>query len=203
MKSSQWTHRQRWRLALQFLLTMSVAVICAAVARAEQTFTVDSRSSAITFALTDTLHAVNGKFGFASGTVSFDPQTGSMSGLLTVNATSGHSDSPTRDRRMIKEELEAAAFPTITFAPQKFTGSFQPQGKSTLQVTGEFSLLGKIHTITVPMQVSASGGKATAMGTFPIPYIAWGMKDPSVLFLRVGKVVTIGLTINGTLTQGE
>ena len=201
MKAGDTTPRLRSRIVLQFLLAIWVMIGLASVARADETFALDSKTSMITFALTDTLHAVKGEFGFASGTVRLDPQTGAISGLLTVNATSGHSDSPTRDRLMIRDELKAAVFPTITFAPQTFTGSLQSEGRSTLQVTGELTLLGKSHSITVPMQVDAGGGKATATGTFPVPYVAWGMKDPSLLFLRVGKVVTIGLTMNGTLTQ--
>lgn len=194
--------RQHGQTIGKAVLTLSLVLNCAAGARAAQSLKVDSGSSEITFALTDTLHAVKGNFGIASGEVSFDPQTGAMSGLLTVNATSGHSDSPARDHRMIDDELKAAVFPAITFTPQQFTGSFHAQGQSTLQVTGAFTLLGKTHTITVPMNVTADNGKLTATGTFPIPYVAWGLKDPSVLFLRVGKVVTIDLKIDGTLTEG-
>ncbi len=168
-----------------------------------ETLHVNSDSSTITFALTDTVHAVNGTFRLNAGDLQFDPAHGTMSGTLTVAAASGHSDSPARDRRMIQDELKAHLFPAITFAPEHFTGVFQPQGTSVLQVSGQFTLLGKSHPITVPMNVVATGDTVTATGTFPVPYVAWGLKDPSLLFLRVGKIVTITCKLSGTLTHKE
>lgn len=189
----------RSRLLHLCFFLLALVLPCTAAARSEETLRINSQASSVTFALTDTLHAVNGTFQIASGEVGFDPGTGQMSGLITVNVISGHSDSPTRDHRMIQDELKAKLFPAVTFAPQHFTGALATVGQSTLQVTGQFTLLGKPHTLTIPMTVQIENGQATATGSFPIPYIDWGIKDPSVLFLRVGKVVTIGLKIVGTL----
>ena len=183
------------------VLLLGLAGIVGRSAGAEERLQVDGEKSAITFSLTDTLHAVKGNFAVASGAVSMDPKTGAMGGLITVNATSGHRDSPARDRRMVRDELKAKLFPTITFAPQHFTGAWADEGDSTLQVTGVFTLLGHAHTITVPMNVAVEHGQATAQGEFPVPYVAWGLPDPSVLFLRVGKVVTIGIRIVGSVTE--
>ena len=51
------------------------------------------------------------------------------------------------------------------------------------------------------MKVSIDGRTCTATGTFNVPYVEWGLKDPSNFLLHVGKVVTIQMTLVGTLTE--
>jgi len=54
-----------------------------------------------------------------------------------------------------------------------------------------FGIHGAEHELTVPLQVEASNGQYNATGTFKVPYIKWGMKNPSTLFLRVNDTVEI------------
>ena len=42
-----------------------------------------------------------------------------------------------------------------------------------------------------------------ASGTFSVPYVEWGMKDPSKAFLRVGKAVDVTIDAKGALTAGD
>lgn len=60
-------------------------------------------------------------------------------------------------------------------------GTLNDSGDSTLQVRGTFTLIGKPHDITVPMTVHVDGNQYTAKGSFTIPYVEWGMKNPSFL----------------------
>jgi hypothetical protein len=62
-----------------------------------------------------------------------------------------------------------------------------------------FTLLGTSHEIDVPMQVQVNGRQVHAVGTFAVPYVQWGLKDPSNLFIKVNKEVTIELSLMGTL----
>jgi polyisoprenoid-binding protein YceI len=100
---------------------------------------------------------------------------------------------------MEKDELKAPEFKTVAFAPIRFTGTFNPAGDSTLQVHGLFTLLGTPHEIDVPMQVQVGGDQIHAVGSFVVPYVQWGLKDPSTFMIHVEKEVHVDLDLTGTL----
>ena len=68
-------------------------------------------------------------------------------------------------------------------------------------MTGIFTLLGTPHEITIPIFVRVEGTTATAKAHFVIPYIQWGLKDPSFLFWKADKDVAIDLVLTGRLSQ--
>jgi hypothetical protein len=45
--------------------------------------------------------------------------------------------------------------------------------------------------MTVPLTVEAIDGQYEANATFSIPYVKWGLKNPSTLILRVNDQVDI------------
>jgi hypothetical protein len=51
------------------------------------------------------------------------------------------------------------------------------------------------------VKVTANGGGLDAEIKFEVPFVAWGMKDPSTLILRVNKSVEIVLRATGRLSQ--
>ena len=97
--------------------------------------------------------------------------------------------------------MKAQTYPTVTFAPTKFSGQVKDSGDSTGQVEGTFTLLGQTHTITVPMTAHMDGDHFTATGSFVVPFVNWGVKDPSFMFLKVDKEVKIELKLAGTVTK--
>ena len=52
------------------------------------------------------------------------------------------------------------------------------------------------------MQIHIDGSNLTAKGHFTVPYVKWGLKDPSIFILKVAKEVDIDLTLSGRLTPG-
>ena len=177
----------------------AAASFCAAVTAAptlgqEIALDLDPARTIVEFTLADVLHTVHGNFKLKHGAIRFDPATGKISGEVVVDAASGESGSPARDRRMHKNILESERYPEIVFTPDHVEGTVAPVGVSQVQVHGTFRIHGAGHELTLPVQVRIANGQATATTHFTVPYVKWGMKNPSNLFLRVSEKVDIGIT---------
>jgi hypothetical protein len=57
--------------------------------------------------------------------------------------------------------------------------------------------------MTVPMQIHIDGASLTAKTHFSIPYVKWGLKDPSIFILKVAKEVDIDLALVGSLSLSK
>jgi polyisoprenoid-binding protein YceI len=166
----------------------------------QQSFKIDPQLSEVAFTLGDVLHTVHGVFHVQSGEVDFDPAASKISGSVVVAAGSGKSGNETRDKRMSKDILDVPHFAEISFVPRSYQGSIAPSGDSTLQVTGVFILHGMPHDLTVAAQIHVDGTSCTVQAHFAVPYVKWGLKDPSTFVLRVGKEVEIALTLKGRVS---
>jgi polyisoprenoid-binding protein YceI len=107
-----------------------------------------------------------------------------MSGSVVVAAGSGKTGNDSRDKKMTNEVLDSPHFADVSFVPQSYQGTIAPTGDSTIQVTGIFTLHGTPHDLTVPMQIHIDGGNCSAKTHFIVPYVKWGLKDPSVFILK-------------------
>jgi polyisoprenoid-binding protein YceI len=162
-------------------------------------FTVDPMRSKVHWTLGSSLHAVHGTFALKRGSLQVDPATGKASGEIVADATSGKSGNDGRDRKMHREVLESGRFSEITFRPESITGKVETRGESTLQVHGIFLLHGSEHELTVPVEANLSGDHWTGSAKFSVPFIEWGLKNPSTWLLRVDHVVAIELELKGTM----
>ena len=156
-----------------------------------QALRLDPAETKVEFTLPSLLHTVHGTFALERGSIEFDPLTGKASGELVVDATSGDSGSGARDRRMHKDILQSDKFPQIVFRPDHVEGRVLPLGASQVQMHGIFSIHGADHEIVMPLEIQASAGQYNAVAHFSVPYVKWGMKNPSTLMLRVNDTVEI------------
>jgi polyisoprenoid-binding protein YceI len=161
------------------------------------TYQLDPADSAVNFTLGDVLHTVHGSFKVRSGAIQFDPSTGKAGGEIVVNADSGESGSGARDSRMKKNILETQKYPDIVFHPDRVDGPVAPQGRSQIKVHGMFRIHGADHEVTLPGDVDIAADRMTATLHFQVPYVEWGMKNPSTLFLRVEDKVAIDIRAVG------
>lgn len=153
----------------------------------------DPSQTDIDFTVGSLLHTVHGTFRLEHGAIEFDPANGAIGGELVVDARSGDSGGPARDHRMHKDILQSDKFPTIVFRPDRIDGRVVAQGKSVAQIHGVFSIHGADHEMIVPAEVQAHGGQYAVTVHFSVPYVRWGMKNPSTLMLRVSDKVEITL----------
>ena len=162
--------------------------------------TLDPAQTKVNWVLGDVLHTVEGTFKLKSGSIVFDPKTGDASGQIVVDAKSGESGNDKRDAKMQKEVLETARFPEIVFSPKHVTGNLPALGSANLLVQGVFRIHGNDHDMTLSFPVQVDGSRATATTKFVVPYEAWGMKNPSVMFLKVENKVEITISSVGTVS---
>ena len=180
----------------------ALAVILAPASLAQhQTFDVNPDGSEVKMTLHTTHEVVNGTFHIQSGSIGFDRSAPKMSGSVVVLAGSGKTGNGSRDKRMNKEILQVDQHATVSFEPKSYAGVIAPSGDSTIQATGIFTLLGTPHEITIPMLVHLEGSTARAKTHFAVPYIQWGLKDPSFLIWKADKDVAIDLILTGKLSN--
>jgi polyisoprenoid-binding protein YceI len=180
------------------LLALAVLLGRAAVAQ-HQTFSINSDASEVKMALNTTHEVVNGTFHIQSGSIEFDRGNLKMSGSVVVVAGSGKTGNDSRDKKMNKDILKVDQYTTVSFAPKTYTRAIAPSGDSTIQVSGVFTLLGIPHDLTIPIQIHIDGSKATARAQFVVPYIQWGLKNPSFLFWKAENDVAIDLDLVGQI----
>lgn len=185
------------RAALAWLTLLALASLLEAQ---QMRVELNPAKTTIAFTLSDVLHTVRGSFRVKQGQIVFDAAAHSISGEVVVDAASGNSGSRTRDRRMTRDILEAQRFPEIRFAPMKLTGSVSTPGASSAEITGSFLIHGQAHQITIPMQIQMNQDEITATGKFTVPYVEWGMKNPSNFLLKVNDKVEIEVTAVGHFT---
>ncbi len=173
------------------VLTCAVAIANLFGAPQPQVLEFDPARTTVTFTLGSLLHTVHGTFKLTRGVVRFDPDTGAASGQLVIDAASGESGNESRDGRMKKSVLETGKYPEITFVPDRVQGKPAAQGASHVEVHGTFRIHGVDHELTLPVEVRPAPGEIAAQTHFAVPYVDWGMKNPSTLFLRVDKTVEI------------
>jgi polyisoprenoid-binding protein YceI len=179
---------------------LAVLLSAATTNAQEVVFQLDPAQSRVQFTVAATFHDVHGTFQLKGGTIHFNPASGEASGSLIVDSISGKSGNERRDRRMHRQMLEDQKYPEIVFTPQHVTGKLASQGTSEMELQGLMSLHGQQHpmTITVPVQVSQN--QASAEIHFIVPYLKWGLKNPSTFILRVSENVSVDVHAVGHLS---
>jgi polyisoprenoid-binding protein YceI len=194
-----------WRLARRLLAsTVIIAAILVKLASAAldqstppgawAALTFDAANTTIAYHLAGWPHITSGTFKLKSGTIRVDPVSGRMLGSLVVDAASGDSGHSVRDARMNNSVLEVQSFPEIRFEPQQVESHGTPPGEFPLSVRGVMTIHGSTHPLTVVARVERHNDTVVVHCNFAIPYVAWGLKDPSILFFTVAKEVDVEVT---------
>jgi polyisoprenoid-binding protein YceI len=167
----------------------------------EITLEVDPAQSKVHYMVDSSVHTVHGTFKLKKGsTVHFDPETGKAGGEVAVSAASGESGNSSRDQRMHKEILETEKYPDAMFRPGKVEGKVARNGASDVKLQGVMTFHGGDHEIVALVHTELDGDHWTGTAKFDVPYIQWGIKDPSNWLLKVKPVVTIEIDMAGPVT---
>ncbi len=191
-----------WRLAAFLVGREFIAGISDSSAE-EWKVVLNPEESALNFELGSTLHTVHGAMNLVSGDLTFDSETGQASGLIRVDAQAIETGNGKRDKKMHEVVLESEKYPLFEYRVEHVEGDFKAEGNSELELVGTLSIHGSEHPLVVPVEVRNLNGKITVIARFMIPFVEWGMKDPSVFIFRVDKEVAVHIEVNGSLAAGE
>jgi polyisoprenoid-binding protein YceI len=164
------------------------------------TLTLDPAKTRVDFTLGATMHSVKGSFRLERGTIQLDRSSSVASGEIVLDAKSAQTGNDGRDRDMHAKVLESAKFPKIVFRVERLEGKVPQSGRGDVKLHGTLEFHGDRHPFTIPAQVNLAGGQVTGTARFRIPYVAWGLTDPSKLVLRVDKEVAVELKVVGKIT---
>ena len=160
----------------------------------------DPAKTLVEFRLGGSLHSTYGKFQLRTGMIKADSASGKAEGMIVVDAASGDSGDSIRDHRMKDSVLEAEKFPEITFTARHIEGHLDRGGVFQAKLEGVLKLHGADHALTIDAHGTLIDDNLVATAHFSIPYVEWGLKDPSVLFLTVAKQVDIDIATAGRVT---
>jgi polyisoprenoid-binding protein YceI len=188
-------------LALAVTLLLSSGAMAAPAEGQDPVLELDPAGTHIDFTVGGFPHSVHGTFALRRGNIRFDPATGRADGLVVADAASGDSGNRSRDGEMRESILEAQRYPEIRFVPQQVDGHVAAQGESRVKIRGVLSLHGAAHEVTLDMVIRLAGEELTASGQLIVPYVEWGMRDPSIFIFRVSDKVEIKISAAGRVAR--
>ncbi len=146
--------------------------------------------------------AASASFTVLSGKIDGDTANPRTNGHVEIvfDAKSYRSDNAQRDIKVIRDSLEAARFPVITFVSTRIEDLTWevPGSDATATVIGNLTMHGVTREIRVPIDAILSpDGKLSADGEVRFDFTDFGIAPPSRLFgaLKTGTVADINFRV--------
>ena len=182
------------------ILAIATVVVASPAASAEERVLIlEPERTSVTFTVKATGHDVDGVLALQSGQIRFDPDTGAVSGQVTLDLRRAQTGNRLRDREMRQSVFETERFPHVVFRPSRMLGALQPSAVSDIVLVGVVVMHGTEHAFSLPVKARLDGESVSAEAVFDIPYVAWGMRNPSLLFLRVAPAVAVTVKTEASL----
>jgi polyisoprenoid-binding protein YceI len=182
-------------------VALTILVLAAPLAASELQIELDPNLTSISFRLQATLHSVHGSAALAAGSLRLNAENGFMTGAVTIDASTAETGNKKRDKKMHGKVLLTADHPEIVLRALRLEGELALQGASDVTLHCEIEILGQAHEIGIPSHIEIDGGHFTASFEFEVPYVDWGIEDPSTFVLRVAKIVQVKVEAVGTIVM--
>jgi polyisoprenoid-binding protein YceI len=185
------------RLAALALLALLAGP--AAAAAEPYRLVLDPAATKISFTLGARLHTVRGRFALAAGELRFDPESGAAAGEIRVDARSGDTGIDRRDRVMHEEVLDSPRHALLVLRPERIEVSRRDADTLAGRLFGRFEVRGASHPIALDFTGTRAGERARVTARFDVPWVAWGLPDPSNALLRVDEVLAVAVEAGGEI----
>jgi polyisoprenoid-binding protein YceI len=150
----------------------ALAVMLAPMLVSAADFSLTGSNTTITFIGTKPQGKHDGGFKTVTGTASVqnnDPTTLKIS--LDIDINSLYSDNPKLTKHLLSPDFFAAK----SNPKSKFVSTKVEKSGDEYKITGDFTMLGKTNTITVPAKLAVGGDGLSLSSAFSIDRTQWGM----------------------------
>ncbi len=161
--------------------------------------TLEPDDTKVSFHLGATGHDVEGLMHLTAGEIHLDADSGTASGKIEIDLRSSETGNKKRDKTMHKKVFETERFPWVVFEPDRFEGALPPSGSGELELFGTLTIHGSKHPLSMKTQFEIEGDQFKGSTTFAVPYVEWGLENPSLFVLRVAKEVDVTVHTSGSL----
>jgi polyisoprenoid-binding protein YceI len=185
--------------ALLFLALASAAAAPPVGAEA-LIFTLDPEDTQVSFTLAATLHTVKGRVSAVQGEIRVDTVSGRAEGEIILDARTAETGNRQRDAKMYRDVLMTEKHPEIVLRPVEIQGKLAKMGPSQVEVLGEILIAGRKHPLRFSARLDRRGTRVEGRASFVVPYVAWGLSDPSTFLLRVAKEVEVTINFVGQVS---
>ena len=87
----------------------------------------------------------------------------------------------------------------LFFTPRHAIGKLEKDGQFHAKLDGVLTIHGARHEIVTEVRGQVVANSLTAECHFSVPYVEWGMEDPSLFFLTVSKQAEIDIATSGDI----
>ncbi len=175
------------------------AVLTSPILATERVMTLEPGNTTVSFHLGATGHDVEGRMHLTAGEIRFDTEQGTASGKVEIDLKPTETGNPKRDKTMHKKVFETERFPLVVFEPNRFEGALPTSGSGEVEIFGTVAIHGSEHPLSMKAQFEIEGDQFEGTTTFAVPYVDWGLENPSMFVLRVAKNVDVTVKTNGSL----
>ncbi len=171
------------------------------------TLQLDADRTSINWTVGVSLRKVHGTFKLKGGEVIADPKSGVAQGEILIDAGSGmigtgkYGEDQKRTEKWQKDVLDSTHYPAIIFHPTSVEGLKEGDGEQTVKSLGTITLRGMDHPVDLTVQLQTSGHDVTATMHFQVPYVKWGLKNPSSGFTRYDSDVAVDIVAKGRIEE--
>jgi polyisoprenoid-binding protein YceI len=167
--------------------------LAAEAPRPELVYRVDPAGAEAGFDVKATAHTVHGKTTGVSGEVHVVDEAGgekALSGRIEIAAGSLDTANARRDQTMKTKCLAVDRFPAIVFAPARFvpSGARPASGAVPGALTGMLTIRDVTKAVVMTATLEPKGTHILVAGTFDVPWLDFGIPDPSFFIVSLDKV---------------
>ena len=151
------------------LVGLVLAVAASPSLGGELEINLDAASTSVAFTLGATLHTVHGEATVKSGSFLYQPESGTLTGQVVVDAATADTGNKKRDKKMHAKVLLSGGHPRIVLVAQRLDGELALDGDCDVLVRGDIEVPVLLAVMVVSVGISGALGGLAYLASFDGP----------------------------------